>query len=184
MGSPNLNVFRPADAVEVAETWALALKSNDTPSVLCLTRQGLRALRTSHVGENLSAKGAYVIRDTDGDRDITLLASGSEVEIAIAAADILGVEGNEAAVVSMPCWELFASQSGDYRARVLGTAPRVGVEAACGFGWDKWIGCDGDFVGMTGFGASAPASDLFRHFNITSVAVADAARALIEKREV
>ena len=181
---PNLNVFRPADAVEVAESWALALKSNDTPSVLCLTRQGLRALRTSHVGENLSAKGAYVIRDTDGDRDITLLASGSEVEIAIAAADMLGVEDIEAAVVSMPCWELFASQSGDYRACVLGTAPRVGVEAACGFGWDKWIGCDGDFVGMTGFGASAPASDLFRHFNITSVAVADAARALIEKREV
>ncbi|MCZ6861028.1 MAG: transketolase [Alphaproteobacteria bacterium] len=181
---PNLNVFRPADAVEVAETWALALKSNDTPSVLCLTRQGLRALRTSHVSENLSAKGAYVIRDTDGERDITLLASGSEVEIAIAAADMLGVKGIEAAVVSMPCWELFASQSGDYRARVLGTAPRVGVEAACGFGWEKWIGCDGVFVGMTGFGASAPASDLFRHFNITSVAVADAARALIEKREV
>ncbi len=176
---PNLNVFRPADAVEVAEAWSLALRSTGTPSVMCLTRQGLNTLRRIHIDENLSAKGAYVIRDTAGERDITLLATGSEVEIAISAAEILGKEGIKAAVVSMPCWELFASQPNEYRARVLGSVPRVGVEAALKFGWEQWLGDNSGFVGMPGYGASAPSNDLYTHFNITDVAVAEAARALV-----
>ncbi len=181
---PNLNVFRPADAVEMAEAWSLALKSSRTPSVLCLTRQGLSTLRRNHVEENLSAKGAYVIRHTEGDRDVTLLATGSEVEIAISAADILANEGIKAAVVSMPCWELFAGQSDEYRALVLDTAPRIGIEAALEFGWRKWLGDNGCFIGMEGFGASAPAGDLYQHFNITDHVVVDAAHALINKQEM
>jgi transketolase len=176
---PNLNVFRPADAVEVAETWSLALKSNRAPSVMCLTRQGLNTLRSHHVDENMSAKGAYVIRETEGKRDVTLLATGSEVEIAVSAAEILANEGITAAVVSMPCWELFASQSDEYQEQVLGSAPRVGVEAALKFGWERWLGSKSGFIGMPGYGASAPSDDLYAHFNITDVAVAETARALI-----
>ena len=180
---PNLNVFRPADAVEMAEVWALALKSDQTPSVLCLTRQGLDTLRTNHSAENLCAKGAYVLKNVEAERDVTLLATGSEVEIAIDAAKLLKVRGINAAVISMPCWELFAAQPEDYRAQVLGTAPRIGIEAANAFGWEKWIGPDGIFVGMTGFGASAPAGDLYQHFGITSTVVAQAACTLSNERK-
>jgi transketolase len=175
---PNLNVFRPADAVETAEAWALALKSKTTPSVMCLTRQGLNTLRMEHVTENLSEKGAYLIRQCDGERDITLLATGSEVEITITAADILAKKGINAVVVSMPSWELFAAQPDVYRAQILGTVPRIAVEAASRFGWDQFIGPDGIFIGMSGFGASAPADRLYQHFNITSEAIVDAAIAL------
>ncbi|MCX7898970.1 MAG: transketolase, partial [Methylocystis sp.] len=154
---PNLNVFRPADAIETAECWELALGATKTPSILSLSRQNLPALDRP-VDENLSARGAYVLRDASGGRDVTLLATGSEVEIALAAAEILSGQGINAAVVSMPCWELFEAQSAEYRASVLGTAPRVAVEAAARLGWDRWIGENGAFVGMSSFGASAPAS--------------------------
>ena len=184
---PNLRVFRPADAVETAEAWELATAARRTPSVLCLSRQGLPTVRREHTDDNLSARGAYVLREADGGdpaaRDATLIATGSEIEIALAAADALAAEGRKIAVVSAPCFELFAEQDADYRARVLGTAPRVGVEAAIAFGWDRWIGENGAFVGMTGFGASAPAPDLYAHFGITADRVADAARALINGQE-
>ncbi len=178
--TPNINVFRPADIIETAECWELALKSEYRPSVLVLSRQNLPMLRQAHTDENRSARGGYLLREPEGHRAATLIATGSEVEIAVAAAERLEVDhGIAAAVVSMPCWELFEEQDADYRKSVLGSAPRVAVEAAARLGWDRWIGENGAFVGMTGFGASAPAPDLYRHFNITPEAVADAARRLI-----
>lgn len=176
---PNLHVFRPADAIETAECWELALASRHTPSVLSLSRQNLPTLERP-IAENLSAKGAYVLRDAAGKRDVTLLATGSEVEIALAAADILDAQGLKAAVVSMPCWELFEAQSEAYRADVLGGAPRVAVEAAVRLGWDRWIGERGAFIGMSGFGASGPAGELYKHFGVTAEAVAEAARTLVK----
>jgi transketolase len=176
---PNLNVFRPADAVEVAECWELAVLSDTTPSILCLSRQGLATLRTTHSPENMTARGAYVLRDTDSARDVTLIATGSEVEIAVQAAGLLADDGIKAAVVSAPCFELFADQSAAYRAGVLGTAPRVGVEAAVKQGWEALLGDNSAFVGMTGFGASAPAGQLYEKFGITAEATAQAARDLL-----
>ena len=175
---PNLNVFRPADAIETAECWELALTARKTPSVLSLSRQNLPTLERP-VGENLSARGAYVLQEPEGGRDVTLLATGSEVTIALEAAKLLQILGKRAAVVSMPSFELFAAQPADYRALVLGTAPRVGVEAAIRFGWDRWLGERSAFVGMTGFGASAPAAALYEHFGITPQTVAQAAAALL-----
>ncbi len=174
---PNLAVFRPADAVETAECWQLALASRDRPSVLALTRQGLPTVRTAHTDENLSARGAYELRSANGAAAVTLLATGSEVSIALAAADLLETDGTPTRVVSMPCCELFDAQPDDVRAAILGPGTvRVAVEAAVGYGWERYIGPDGGFVGMTGFGASAPAKDLYRHFNITAEAVAHAAK--------
>ena len=174
--TPNMLTMRPADAVETTEAWQVALETTNKPSVLVLSRQGLPTLRTAHTDENLTAKGAYVIKDSDGERDVTILATGSEVEIAVKAAELLAADGIKAAVVSMPCWELFEAQDDAYRASVLGTAPRVGVEAAARLGWDRWLGEKGAFVGMQGFGASAPAPKLYENFGITAEAVADAAR--------
>jgi transketolase len=165
--------------VETAEAWEIAVLSERTPSILALSRQNLPLLRFEDGVENLTARGAYVLREADGGRDVTLIATGSEVEIAMAAADLLREGGIRAAVVSAPCLELFAEQDAAWRARVLGDAPRVAVEAGIGMGWDRWVGERGGFVGMTGFGASAPAPDLYRHFGITAESVADAARALI-----
>ncbi|MEE9455455.1 MAG: transketolase [Paracoccaceae bacterium] len=176
---PNIDVFRPADAVETAEAWELAVLSDKTPSVLALSRQGLPLLRVNHTSENLTAKGAYVLRETDGARDVTLIATGSEVEIAMAAADILAREGVQAAVISAPCFELFAAQSADYRKTTLGSAPRVGIEAMIEQGWGKLLGDNSAFVGMTGFGASAPADQLYEKFGITADRVAQAARDLL-----
>ena len=176
--TPNLAVFRPADAMETAEAWEAAIGLTDRPSVLCLSRQGLPALRAA-AGENQVAQGAYVLRETAGARAATLIATGSEVAIALAAADQLAAEGVAAAVVSMPCWELFAERPAAERRAVLGDAPRVAVEAASGFGWERWLGAEGRFVGMTGFGASAPAGALYAHFGITADAIAQAARAAI-----
>ncbi len=176
---PNLNVFRPADVVETAEAWEIAMRDHATPSVLCLSRQGLPCVRVKHSDANLSARGAYVLRDCDGTRDVTLIATGSEVEIAMTAADMLEADGHKAAVVSAPCFELFAAQDQAYRAEVLGDAPRVGVEAAVRQGWGEMLGCKGAFVGMTGFGASAPADALYHEFGITAEAVAEAARGLM-----
>jgi transketolase len=179
---PNLHVMRPADSVECAECWELALLAKDRPAIMALTRQGLPLLRTTPTKENLSAKGAYVLIEPDGGRDVTLLATGSEVSLALDAAKLLQGEGIKAAIVSMPCWELFDTQDEAYRQTVLGDAPRVGVEAAIEFGWQKWLGQDGTFVGMRGFGASAPAQELYKHFGITPEAVAAAARDLTVKK--
>ena len=176
---PNLNVMRPADAVECAECWEVALLSKTTPTILALTRQGVPLLRTASTDENLSAKGAYVLIEPKGPRDVTLIGTGSELALAVAAAKALEGERIGAAVVSMPCWELFEAQSKSYQEAVLGTAPRVAVEAAAPFGWSRWLGPEGAFVGMHGFGASAPAQHLYKHFGITSEAVADAARKVI-----
>jgi len=180
---PNVNVFRPADVVETVECWQAALENDTTPSVHCLSRQGLPCLRKSHAQTNLSAQGAYLLREPSGGRDVTLIATGSEVEIALAAADLVAAEGLRAAVISAPCFELFARQPADYRARVLGDAPRVGIEAAIEQGWGKLLGEDSAFVGMTGYGASAPIDDLYENFGLTPRAVADAAKALIERRK-
>ncbi|MEL7544487.1 MAG: transketolase C-terminal domain-containing protein, partial [Pseudomonadota bacterium] len=153
------------------------LATPKTPSIMVLTRQGLAPLRTADtLADNACARGAYVLREADGARDVTLLATGSEVELAVQAAETLAGDGIKAAVVSMPCWELFAAQDDAYRSNVLGTAPRVAVEAAVVSGWHQWLGDGGRFVGMSSFGASAPAGDLFKHFGITAEAVAAAAR--------
>jgi len=176
---PNFNTMRPCDVVETAECWALALQNDKTPTGMILTRQGLEPQRTTHTDENLCAKGAYVLAEGEsGDRKVTLLATGSEVEIAVAARATLEAEGISTAVVSMPCWELFDAQDDAYRASVLGEGTvRVGVEAAMRFGWDKYVGIKGGFVGMSGFGASAPAPELYKHFGITPENVVAEAKA-------
>ncbi len=179
---PNLNVFRPADTVEAAECWEVALGSSTTPSIMSMTRQGLATLRTEHTDDNLSARGAYVLVEADGDRDVTLMATGSEVEIAVTAASELKQEGINAAVVSMPCMELFAAQDAAYRKEILGKAPRVGIEAALRQGWCQWLGDDGAFVGMRGFGASGPGAELYEKFGITPGNVVAKAKAVISKR--
>jgi len=174
---PNLCVFRPADTVETAECWELALGLRNRPSVLALTRQNLPSLR-AECGENLSALGGYILASAEARRQVTLLATGSEVAIAIEARKLLLDEGIHAAVVSMPCWELFDEQPAHYREEVIDpTSLRIAVEAAAGFGWDRWIGADGGFVGMKGFGASAPAKTLYEHFGITAQAVVAAVKA-------
>jgi transketolase len=175
---PNLLVFRPADPVETAECWEIALSERTRPSILALTRQGVPSLRKD-AGENKSARGAYVMAEANGKRQVTLLATGSEVGLAMIARDQLAAKNIVAAVVSMPCWELFEAQDEDYRRQVLGEAPRVAVEAAGGEGWDRYIGPQGRFIGMTGFGASAPAEALYKHFGITPEAVVSAAMVLI-----
>jgi len=177
---PNLLVLRPADAVETAEAWQVALGQTRTPSLLCLSRQNLPALRTEKGSESLVARGGYVLRETAGDRAVTLLATGSEVAIACEAARALADEGVAAAVVSMPCFELFLKQPREYRQSVLGTAPRIAVEAAIRDSWEKFLREDDIFIGMHGFGASAPAENLYPHFGITAEAIAVAARGLIE----
>ena len=171
---PGLTVIRPADAVETAEAWEIALAAKG-PVVLVLSRQNLPLLRTE-VETNWSARGGYLLR-APARRQVTLIATGSEVEIATAAADLLAADEVEAAVVSLPSFELFAGQPEAYRREVLGTAPRVGVEAAIRQGWDPLLLRPGDrFVGMTGFGASAPGPALYRRFGLTAEAVALAAR--------
>jgi transketolase len=177
---PNLLVFRPADAMETAECWAAALAAEHQPSILCLTRQGLPALpKRAELETNLSAKGAYVVHEPSSPRRVTILATGSEVQLALAAAKALEADGIAAAAISMPSWELFRQQPGEYRRKVLGDGPRVAVEAGVRFGWDEWIGLDGAFIGMKGFGASGPAEALYKHFGITAEAVAQAARSMV-----
>jgi transketolase len=174
---PNLNVFRPADAVETAECWQLSLETKDTPSILALTRQGLPLVRTEHTDENLCARGAYELSPAKGDAKVTLIATGSEVAIAMDAQKQLQTEGIGARVVSAPCLELFEQQSAEYKKQTLGEGTvRIAIEAAIQQGWDRYIGMDGVFVGMTGFGASAPISDLYNHFEITAEAAVAAAK--------
>ena len=178
--TPNLLVFRPADAIETAEAWEIAITETKRPSVLSLSRQNLPTLRGGDVAENRTAKGAYVLREAEGgERQLTILATGSEVELAIAGAEKLKAEGIRVAVVSMPSWELFLEQDEAYRASVLGTAPRIGVEAAARFGWDRWIGDNGRFIGMNSFGASGPAPLLYEHFGITAEAILAAGKELV-----
>ena len=174
---PNLNVFRPADAVETLECWELAVRSEDTPSVLSLTRQGLPTVRTEHTDENLCARGGYELCAASGTAKVTLIATGSEVSLALNARAILEEEDIPTRVVSMPCWELFDEQDAEYRTETLGPSTvKIAVEAASTFGWERYVGPDGAVVGMTDFGASAPAKILYKHFGITADAVAEAAR--------
>ncbi len=177
---PGILVFRPADAVETAECWQSALAAKG-PSVLALSRQGLPQLRLTHSDGNLSARGAYILAEAANRRPrAVLVATGSEVHLALEARDRLQADGVPTRVVSMPCRELFEMQAADYAADVLGHAAedvvRVAIEAAVGFGWERYIGPDGAFIGMTGFGASAPAADLYRHFGITTDAIVEAVR--------
>jgi transketolase len=184
--TPNTWVFRPADLVEVAEAWELALSTKTTPSVLALSRQNLAPVRTTHSNQNLSARGAYVLAEATGKRQVILIATGSEVEIAMQAREMLEAEGIGTRVVSMPCMELFAAQDEAYRKKVLpaGTV-RVGIEAGVRQGWDRWLlGERGKeqkaaFVGMTSFGASAPADRLYKEFGITAEATVERAKALL-----
>ena len=177
---PNLNVYRPCDVVETAECWASSLETSSTPSVLSLSRQGLPCLRKEHTEENLSSKGGYVLAETEDKRDLTLIASGSEVAIAIEARDQLKTEGVSAAVVSMPCLEKFEEQSQDYRDKVIPLeTPIVVVEAAIEQSWGKYLGRNGKFVGMSTFGASAPANELYIHFGITTQNVVNAAKDIV-----
>ena len=185
--TPNFNVFRPADTVETAEAWELALTSSKTPSMLALTRQGLPTVRTEHKGKNLTAQGGYVLADAEGKRQAILLATGSEVSIAMEARDLLQAEGIGTRVVSMPCWELFEEQDEGYRKRVLPGGPvRVAIEAGIRFGWDRWLFGErgkrekSGFVGMHGFGASAPAEELFEQFGITAKDTADKVKSLLK----
>jgi transketolase len=171
---PNLLVFRPGDAIETAEAWDCALRAQTSPSVLCLSRQAVPAFREVSGDTNRVALGAYVVVEPGG-RDVTLIATGSEVSIALKAAKLLASDGVRAAVVSAPCFDLFRQQPREYREKVLGRVPRIGVEAAVEGDWARWLGDGGEFVGMTGFGASAPAETLYREFGITEDAVAKAA---------
>ncbi len=175
---PNFKVFRPCDAVEAAECWALALESTDGPSGMVLTRQGVPLQRTSHTDENLCAKGGYVLAEGEGgDRQVTLFATGSEVQLAIAARETLQADGISTAVVSMPCWELFDAQDDAYRQSVLGQGTiRVACEAGVRMGWDAYVRPHGGFVGMSSFGASAPAGQLYEHFGITAENVVQAVK--------
>ena len=171
---PNMLVLRPADAVEAAECWEIALEHRSGPSTLVFARQALPHVRLEPTAANLSRRGAYVLAEADGGaRQVTLLATGSEVVLALAARDALQRAGTPTAVVSMPSWELFGAQDAAYRTSVLGPvgSVRVGCEAALRFGWDRWLGDRGGFVGMTGFGASGPADELYRHFGITAEAI-------------
>ena len=174
---PNLRVLRPADAVETAECWKLALASKDAPSVLALSRQKTPAVRTTPIGENMSARGAYQLAAAGHPAQVTIFASGTEVAVALGARDLLESQGIGTRVVSTPCWELFEAEPADYREALIGeTAVRVAVEAGVRMGWDRFIGADGVFVGMHGFGASAPDKVLYQHFGITPEAVAAAAK--------
>ena len=179
--TPNMNVYRPCDAVETAEAWEIALESSETPSVMALSRQGLPTVRTERTNENLTQKGGYILRNVRGARDITVMATGSEVAIALDAADVLKDQGYNVAVVSMPCWELFDQQSDQYRQSVLGSAPRIAVEALIGFGWDRYLRTQDVFIGMHDFGASGPAPELYQHFGITKERICETAHRLIER---
>jgi transketolase len=165
--------------VETAECWQLALANRIGPSVLALTRQALPTLRTQHTDANLCGRGGYLLAPAEGKQRVTLIATGSEVSIAVEARAKLQAEGIGAAVVSLPCWELFDRQLPSYHGEVLGDGVRIAIEAAAPFGWERYLGDKGFFVGMRGFGASAPAGDLYKHFAITADAAVAAARSLL-----
>jgi transketolase len=173
---PNLLVMRPADAVEAAECWQIALEEMETPSVLSLTRQGLPTVRTQHSKENLTRKGAYVLAEAGSALKVTIFATGSEVHLALEAREKLESEGTGTRVVSVPCFELFFAQDEKYRDELIGNdSVKIAIEAACKQGWEAFIGTKGSFVGMKSFGDSAPAEELYKYFGITSEAVVKAA---------
>ncbi len=177
---PNMWVMRPADAVEAAECWQAALTHKSGPVSLVFARQSLPLVRTAHTQDNLASRGAYVLHEAAcGPRQVTLLATGSEVLLAVQARQQLEAAGIATAVVSMPCWELFNAQDAAYRRKVLGEGIRIGIEAAVRQGWDAYLGIDGGFVGMSGFGASGPAEELYKLFNITPEAVVALAHRLL-----
>ena len=181
---PNLLVMRPCDGVETAECWDVALKNKTRPSFMALSRQALPTLRSRDgkaCPQMLAACGAYVLEGMDQKRDVTLIATGSEVMLAVEARAQLKAAGITAAVVSMPCWELFEEQDEDYKAFVLGSAPRIAIEAGIRQGWERYIGDKGVFIGMNGFGASAPAEKLYEHFGITAAHLVREAKRLTGK---
>jgi transketolase len=180
---PNLNVFRPCDAVETVECWQLALEARDRPSVMALTRQNVPQLRRTLDERNRCVAGAYEISPAVGQAQVSNFATGSEVSIAVEAQKLLDGQRVRARVVSVPCFELFLAQPDDVRRAVIGdTAIKIGIEAAVRQGWDAIIGSDGAFVGMTGFGASAPYKELYKHFGITAEKVAEAALSKLGKK--
>jgi transketolase len=184
---PNLKVFRPADGVETAECWELAIKDGRRPSLIALSRQDLPTLRTGHSAQNLSARGAYELAGADGAK-VTLLATGSEVSLALEAKAKLDAQAIPARVVSMPCWELFEEQPQDYCRQLLGPGTvKVAIEAACREGWDRYIGSQlldpenrGAFIGMHSFGASGPYKDVYAKFGISADAAVAAAKKLLQ----
>jgi len=178
---PNLTVLRPADTVETLEAWDIAIRNRHVPSLLALSRQDVPQLRTEAGDENLTAKGAYVIRQFGEGRDVTLIATGTEVQLAVQAAEALHADGLNVAVVSMPSWELFDAQPEDYRKATLGDVPRIAVEAAGKFGWTRYVASEDDVIGMNGFGASAPIDRLYQEFGITTDAIVARAKALTGK---
>ena len=175
---PNLWVFRPADAVEMMESYELALKRTDGPSLFSLSRQNLPTVRRD-ASENLTAKGGYVLEEAVGERKVTLIATGSEIMIALAARDQLQAEGIGTRLVSMPCTELFDAQSREYKASVLGSGLKISVEAASTYGWERYVGQDGIVIGLPSFGASGPADKVYAHFGITADAIVKAAKATL-----
>jgi len=177
---PDVRVFRPCDVVETAETWELALENRHCPSLLVLSRQGLPTLRRS-ISENLCARGGYVISPEQRTRQATIIATGSEVSLAVEAQKELLGEGIDVAVVSMPCTELFDAQPIEYQEKVLGRGPKVAVEAASKFGWEKYVGLDGDIIGMDGFGASGKAEELYDYFGINLKEVTDSVKNLLKR---
>lgn len=177
---PNLLTFRPCDVIETAEAWEVAITQPARPSVLALSRQNLPTLRID-AKENQTAKGAYIIKGSSSKRQATLIATGSEVSLAVAAHDELKSQGIETVVVSMPCQELFDEQPFDYQDKILGNKPRIAIEAASKFGWEKYVGLKGDIIGMDGFGASAPAKDLYPHFGITKDEIIEAVKIALKK---
>lgn len=176
---PGLQVFRPADVVETLEAWHVALRSRNAASLLALSRQGVPQLRLDTVNENLTSRGGYVLREAVGPRDVTLIGTGTELHMAAEAADELAAKGVRAAVVSLPSWDLFEAQPSAYRTEVLGSAPRIAIEAASPFGWTRYVASDDDFIGVRGYGASAPAERIYQEFGITKDAVIKRALELI-----
>ena len=176
---PNLTVLRPADAMETLEAWDIALRSKGTPTLLALSRQAVPQLRLEDGKDNLTARGAYILRHYGQGRDLTLIATGTEVSLAVEAAQSLAQDGMAVTVVSMPSWELFDAQSKDYRAEILGSAPRIAIEAASKLGWARYVGSEDNVIGMAGFGASAPADRLYEEFGITIEAIVARAKTLL-----
>jgi transketolase len=172
-------VLRPADTVETLEAWDIAIRNRRRPTLMALSRQDVPQLRLEAGSENLTAKGAYVIRQFKADRDVTLIATGTEVALAVEAAEALEAEGYGVAVVSMPAWDLFDAQPQAYQDEVLGTAPRIAIEAAGKFGWTRYVASEADVIGMPGFGASAPAERLYQEFGITKAAIITRTKALV-----
>lgn len=173
---PNVNVFRPGDAVEVAECWELALQSKEIPSLLILTRQNIRPFRLEKSQENKSERGGYIVFEDTHSTDVTLLSTGSEVGLAVETKEVLEASGIAVRVVSIPCWRLFDLQSTEYKQQVLGTGLKVAIEAASSFGWERYVGSEGLIFGIDSFGESAPAAQLYDKFGLTAPKLAEKIR--------